>query len=77
MTLTKKKKFADEQLVVCLESYAGNLDDMTGRCARGTRLLGSNPIVQARPHFFADATLPDDELDKLRRELWPEAVFPQ
>ena len=58
--------------MVCIESYSVSLDDETGGCAAGTRLLGSHPKVVQRPQFFAPVDTPDDQLEARRHALYPD-----
>jgi hypothetical protein len=70
-----RKRFADDQLVVCVESFSSS-DEQHGSCARGVRLLGSHPIVVKRPAFFAPADTPDDQLAAIRREIYAASGAP-
>jgi hypothetical protein len=70
-----KKKFADDELVVCLESFGSSDPDMPG-CARGMRLRGNNPIVKRWPQFFVRADSADDEIAEARRAFYADSGAP-
>jgi hypothetical protein len=70
-----RKKFADSDLVVCIESFASS-DPVLQGCARGVKLRGSNPIVVRWPFYFVKADTADDEIFRARKELYAEAGAP-
>jgi hypothetical protein len=56
----------------CIESFSGGED----RCARGQRLLGSNPLIERHPQFFMTAEAPDDQVAQARKALWVSSGVP-
>ncbi len=60
---------APDALYVCIESFSG----MEDRCARGTRLNGSNELVQRHGDLFVADGVPDDTIHSLRARLWEPA----
>jgi hypothetical protein len=66
-TSRKPPTFADDQLVICVESFSS----LDSSCAKGTRLRGRNPAVVARPQFFIDAGASDDEIQAAAEALYP------
>jgi hypothetical protein len=65
----KTRKFKDDELIVCYESFSSG-DPELGGCARGTRLRGDHPKVVKWPQFFVRADTPDDELRRLRVAMY-------
>jgi hypothetical protein len=72
---TVKTRTKPAPLVICIESFSSG-DPEYGACARGTKLRADNPIVKRRPHMFAPADLPDDELASIRRKFWVDSGYP-
>lgn len=72
--LKRKSKFADDELVVCFESFASSQEH--GRCAAGTRLLGGHPTVKGWPIYFVPATTPDDQIEAARQAFYREQGAP-
>jgi hypothetical protein len=68
-SLTRKPKFAADQLVVCIETFGSS--EPLGGCAAGTRLRGDHEKVLRWPQYFAATDLPDDELERKRNALYP------
>jgi hypothetical protein len=68
-SVNKRPRHAEGALLVCLESFASS--EPEGGCAQGTRLRGNHPKVNRWPQYFAPADTPDDELERLRRDLYP------
>jgi hypothetical protein len=69
-----KNKFRDDELVVCLESFAS--DHELGGCARGTLLRGNDAKVKRWPHFFVSASTDPEEIRRLRSEMWTDTGVP-
>jgi hypothetical protein len=76
MALTKRARFAPDQLVVCFEGFGSSDADEYGSCREGARLRGDNPTVQRRPQFFVDANTPDDEIFQARAKMYADAGAP-
>jgi hypothetical protein len=71
MPALKQRPKAD-RLYVCFESFQSE----HGGCARGTRLLGSSPVVQRWPQFFVVDGTPDDELERIRNAFYEASGSP-
>jgi hypothetical protein len=69
-TLSRRPKHPAGVVVVCLESFGSS--DPLGGCVAGTRLRGDHEKVIRWPQYFADPGLPDDELEELRKALYPD-----
>jgi hypothetical protein len=75
MPTVKKRssKFADDEIVVAWESFAGH--DI--RVVAGvTRLRADHPIVKRCPQFFTKDGTPSDELTRLRQAYYADS-FPE
>ena len=59
--IPRRHKFADDQLVVCHDTFAADDLPGTGVVLRGTKLRADSPIVTAHPLRFVDAELPESE----------------
>jgi hypothetical protein len=71
----RSAKFAADQLVVCVESFASS-DPEHGSCRAGIRLRGSHPTVQKRPQYFIDAGASEDEIQAMRNKIYTDAGAP-
>jgi hypothetical protein len=66
-------KYAESELVVCIESYVDAGDPEIPGYARGLRLVGGHPAVKKHPQYWLPATTPDDEIRRVRSKLYLDA----
>ena len=66
--------FADDEIVVCLESFSG-YPNIT--VSAGARLRGNHEAVRKWPKFFAPDGLSVDEMHRLAMSIRPEIQYAQ
>jgi hypothetical protein len=59
--IPRRHKFSNEQIVVCHDTFTADGLPGLGVVKRGEKLRADNPIVQAHPLRFVDASLPENE----------------
>jgi hypothetical protein len=70
-SLFRTRRFKDDEIVVCIDGFAGALD--SGReviYKKGARLRASDPAVRKWPELFARDGASDDELQQQRAEVF-------
>lgn len=68
-----KRKFKDNEIAVCIESFVTSTTGVPIPVAFGDRLLGKHPIVQACSQFFAPDGTASDEIARLRARIYADA----
>jgi hypothetical protein len=70
MTSPKPGKLADDELLVCIESFGAGPPDFDV-CREGAKLRAGHRLVRRYPQYFIPATASDDEVAAARELLYP------
>jgi hypothetical protein len=68
----RKKTFADDELVVCIESF-GSSDLEYPSVSRGARFRGADPRVRKWPMYFVPVNTDDVAILRARQRLYKDA----
>lgn len=74
--MAKTQQFADDEIVVCFESFGTGALPGQPVFGVGTRVRGDHPAVKIAPQYWAPDGTPTDELARRRVKLWQDAEAP-